>query len=226
LLAAGYSDERVLGVGGAIEPLWLGTRPNWFPDEFQWVVGCTYKGMPQSSAPVRNLIGCNMSFRREIFEAVGGFQTGIGRLGTRPLGCEETELCIRVRQRWPRSVLLYIPRAVVSHRVPADRARWSYFSSRCYSEGISKAMVSRLVGAGDGLASERTYVLRTLPSGILNGVQVAISRRDTSGLGRAGAIAAGLVITSAGYLVGALTHKLAAAATPQRPMTAVAVKSR
>jgi glycosyltransferase involved in cell wall biosynthesis len=30
-LAAPYADERVLGVGGAIEPLWLSGRPGWFP---------------------------------------------------------------------------------------------------------------------------------------------------------------------------------------------------
>ncbi len=35
-LAACYTDPHVLGAGGKIEPLWLGTRPSWFPDEFNW----------------------------------------------------------------------------------------------------------------------------------------------------------------------------------------------
>ncbi|MFN8568873.1 MAG: hypothetical protein U0Z44_15460 [Kouleothrix sp.] len=33
----------------------------------------TYRGAPSATAPVRNLIGANMSFRRELFTAVGGF---------------------------------------------------------------------------------------------------------------------------------------------------------
>jgi glucosyl-dolichyl phosphate glucuronosyltransferase len=88
-----------------------------------------------------------MSFRREVFELVGGFTEWLGRLGARPLGCEETELAIRIRQRRPEARLLYDPAAVVHHHVPRQRARWRYFRSRCYAEGLSKAAVSRLVGA-------------------------------------------------------------------------------
>lgn len=201
-LLGGYQNPRVLGVGGAIEPLWSEARPEWFPEEFDWVVGCTYRGMSTVTAPVRNLIGCNMSFRREIFEVVGGFQNGIGRIGTLPVGCEETELCIRVRQRWPDSVLLYEPRARVYHRVPESRANWRYFRSRCYAEGLSKAQVSRLVGARDGLASERAYTFRTLPRGVGRGLLDSLREGDLRGVRRAAAIIAGLSLTAAGYLAG------------------------
>src|SRR5262245_28556960 len=33
-LRAGYSDPSVMGVGGAIMPLWQTDRPGWFPEEF------------------------------------------------------------------------------------------------------------------------------------------------------------------------------------------------
>jgi hypothetical protein len=216
----------VLGVGGAIVPVWAAGRPGWFPEEFDWVVGCTYRGMPDTAAPVRNLIGCNMSFRRRVFEAVGGFRSGIGRIGTRPAGCEETELCIRVRQRWPEGVLLYEPSARVYHRVPASRARWRYFHARCYYEGRSKAAVARFVGAGDGLASERAYTLRTLPRGFALGLADALRLEDMAGLARAGTIAAGLGATAAGYLIGAVAERLSAAraarvSAPQGPRRAV-----
>ena len=69
-----YRNPQVLGVGGAIEPLWETDRPNWFPTEFYWVVGCSYRGMPLEAQPVRNLIGANMSFRRAVFEQVGYFE--------------------------------------------------------------------------------------------------------------------------------------------------------
>jgi glycosyltransferase involved in cell wall biosynthesis len=204
-LRQGYDDPQAIGVGGAIEPRWPDRRPGWLPEEFDWVVGCTYRGMPERRAPVRNLIGANMSFRREVFAHVGGFRGGLGRLGTRPLGCEETELCIRARQHWPRAVMVYEPRARVHHRVAPHRARWGYFRSRCHAEGLSKAMVSRCVGAGDGLATERTYTMQTLPGGVLRGVADAL-RGDPSGCARAAAIVMGLAMTAAGYLEGRLLH--------------------
>src|SRR4051812_2715518 len=80
-IAAGYADPSVLGVGGAIRPRWEDGRPAGFPSEFDWVVGCTYQGMPTALSPVRNLIGANMSIRREVFGLVGGFTDGIGRVG-------------------------------------------------------------------------------------------------------------------------------------------------
>lgn len=203
-LSETLSDPQVLGAGGPVLPLWLDNEPSWFPAEFYWVVGCTYRGMPQTTKTIRNPIGANMSFRREIFDTVGGFRTGIGRLSTRPLGCEETELCIRARQRWPQYSFLYQPQASVFHRVPGNRTCWRYFCSRCYSEGISKAVISRYVGVKDSLVAERTYTLRTLPNGVARGLADALFRHDLTGLARAGAIVAGLAITTAGYFIGTI----------------------
>jgi glycosyltransferase involved in cell wall biosynthesis len=208
-LSACYRNPRVLGAGGAIEPDWQSGRPAWFPVEFDWVVGCTYRGMPTTPTPVRNLIGCNMSFRRGVFTQAGTFQNGIGRVGTLPVGCEETELCIRLAQLAPDGLLQYDPQARVHHRVPAARARWAYFRSRCYNEGRSKALVARLVGSRDALATERSYTLRTLPQGAARGLADAL-RGDVAGLLRAGAIVSGLLITAAGYLVGKAEGRRAA----------------
>lgn len=208
-LAAAYGDEQVVGVGGSIAPYWEGDRPAWFPEEFDWVVGCTYRGMPEAAAAVRNLIGANMSFRRQELVELGGFEHGIGRVGAQPTGCEETELCIRARQRWPRRTLRYEPSAQVLHRVPHGRARWAYFRARCYAEGRSKSLVTQLVGAQDGLSSEWSYTLHTLPRGIVRNAAWSIARRDRAGLMRAGAIAGGLCITIAGYAMGQLAQRRA-----------------
>jgi GT2 family glycosyltransferase len=221
-LAAGYTDGSVLGVGGAIAPMWVGGRPRWFPDEFDWVVGCTYRGMPEQAAPVRNLIGCNMSFRRELFAALGGFRDGIGRIGSHPVGCEETELCIRAGRLWPSGVFVYQPQARVFHRVPAQRATWQYFRSRCFYEGRSKALVAQLAGQKAGLATERTYTLRTLPRGVMKGIGAALVDDDWSGAGRAAAIVAGLFTTLAGYVTGAAGMRLAALGTKDQAAGQVA----
>src|SRR5579859_4340321 len=78
LLQAELEDPEVLGIGGAVVPLWLEQRGRWFPDEFLWVVGCTYLGMPQTGQSIRNPIGANMAIRREVFAGIGGFTNDIG----------------------------------------------------------------------------------------------------------------------------------------------------
>ncbi len=195
-------DPHVLGVGGHIAPQWMSSRPGWFPLEFDWVVGCSHLGLPTRTAEVRNLVGANMLIRHSVFDTVGGFRSEMGRVGKIPLGCEETELCIRARQHTPHSIFLFEPSAKVLHRVPASRARWSYFRSRCFAEGVSKALVSQLVGSKDGLATERAYTTKTLPLGVLRNLGAALLHRDTAGFGRAGAIILGLFFTSLGYLRG------------------------
>jgi glucosyl-dolichyl phosphate glucuronosyltransferase len=204
-MIASYEEPGVVGVGGLTLPKWDTRRPRWFPEQFDWVVGCTYVGMPDHRAPVRNLLGGNASFRREVFGQVGGFRSGIGRAqGKRPLGCEETEFCIRLTQQMPSAVLLFDNRAKIWHRVGAERARFAYYRSRCYAEGFSKAMVTRSVGASDGLSSERRYTTRTLPRGVVRGLGDALSG-DAAGVGRASAIIAGLATVTAGYAVGVLS---------------------
>jgi glycosyltransferase involved in cell wall biosynthesis len=206
-LVRGYEDDDVLGVGGYLEPVWPGRRPSWFPEEFLWVLGCTYRGMPRDRAIVRNLIGANMSFRRDVFLEAGGSRDGLGPNGTALVGAaraEDTEFCIRASARWPDRVWVYEPRARARHHVPASRARWSYFSSRCYVEGLSKALLADVAGVRDGLAAERRYTFVTLPLGVLRGFGEAIFRLDPGGIARSAAIVAGLAITTAGYVRGAM----------------------
>ena len=70
---------------------WDTDRPRWFPPEFSWVVGCSHSGIPDHPSRVRNFIGCNMSFRRSVWEQVGGFYEGLGRVGSNAFGYEEVD---------------------------------------------------------------------------------------------------------------------------------------
>jgi GT2 family glycosyltransferase len=116
------AEPDVYGVGSAAVPLWPGgERPRWFPPEFDWVVGCSYRGLPTQRASVRNVIGVAMAFRREVFDLAGMFSADVGRVGLAPTGCEETELCIRLRQARPEVVIRYLPDVTVRHRVTDDR---------------------------------------------------------------------------------------------------------
>lgn len=208
-LSAHFADPRVLAVGGGVQPNWLQGRPRWFPTEFDWVVGCSYRGLPRAAARVRNMIGANMAFRRDVLAGIGGFRHGLGRTGSDMSGCVETEACIRLRRAHPDAVVLYDPRAAVEHAVPPARAGLRYFLARCAAEGRAKALLASRVGRDDALASEKIYARRTLPSGIRHGFRDALGG-DPAGAARAGAIVLGLITTAAGYASTMLRSRAAA----------------
>ncbi len=197
-----YASPEVVAVGGRIDPVWVRRRPAWWPPEFDWVVGCTYRGMPEAASDVRNPLGANMSFRRSAILDAGGFDAGTGRGRGRPLGGEETELAIRIAQRVPGARIRYEPHARVVHHVPARRSTFRYFLERCYAEGLSKARVARLSGRTDGLASERRYATRTVPSAALREARAAIARLDGDRLMCFGALLLGVLVTTVGYAIG------------------------
>lgn len=201
-LTAHYADPEVMGVGGRTTPGWATNRPRWWPPEFDWVIGCAYTG--RKPGIVRNLHGGNDSFRRDVF-AKGGFPPQIARSAhdRRPLSGEATEFCIRASKAWPRRVFVYDDRAVITHRIPEARQKFSYFCSRCFTEGLSKALVTTSVGVRAGLATEGRYTAVTLPAGVLRGVRRA-ARGDWAALMPAAAIVAGLVCTAMGYLLGSI----------------------
>ena len=195
------SDPRVAGVGGWIVPNWPAEPPSWFPETFYWILGCSYAGLPTADATIRNPIGASMAMRSSVFERVGGFTSGIGRVGLTPLGCEETELCIRYNAVAPNDRFVLATSAVVHHRVPVSRLTWSYFWRRCWAEGLSKAAVASLVGADSGLASERRHVLVSLPAEIARSLRMAV-RDPRNAVVRATLIVAGTAFAAAGLVRG------------------------
>jgi GT2 family glycosyltransferase len=209
-LRAPYRDDDVFAVGGWASPAWPdGGRPDRIPPELDWVVGCSYEGMPRSRSPIRNLMGCNMSFRSHVFDLVGGFDEGVGRVGTTPLGCEETELCIRLRQERPDVEIIFEPDAIVDHSVTVDRTTWRYLRKRAYAEGISKALISGDVGR-DAMTTEVAYGRKVLPAAVVRDTRSWLGG-DRSAAQSVGAIPLTLGMFAAGYAVGRLRKTKAAA---------------
>jgi glycosyltransferase involved in cell wall biosynthesis len=207
-----FDRKDVVGVGGLALPSWdAGKRPLWFPEEFLWVVGCSYVGLPTDGATIRNPIGSSMGFRRSSIIASGGFASGLGRIGSKPLGGEETELSMRIRQHSECNQVVLCRRAIVNHRVPIERQRMSYFMRRCYWEGISKSAIVRRQAAGEkswakSLSTEQSYVLSVLPAGVARGFGKALHEFSLGPLGSPAAIVGGLAATFVGYARGALVQ--------------------
>jgi glycosyltransferase involved in cell wall biosynthesis len=162
-LAANYEESSVAGVGGYIKPLFAGKRPSWFPDELDWIIGCSYRGLPEHKALVRNPIGCNMSFRRTTFAKAGLFRSDIGRFGKKLLAGEEADFSSRVLRLIPGAKIVYDPSAIVYHRVPKSRMSLRYALVRSFFEGLSKGIIvnSHQVQSFS-LSSEKLYLKHLL----------------------------------------------------------------
>ena len=191
-----FADPAVAGVGGRVDPLWATARPRWFPGEFDWAVGASYSGMPETTARVRNVWTNNMALRRSAFDAAGGFREDFGKVGD--VCCpEDTELCLRVTSgSW-----LYVPDSAVGHWVPAERATFRYFLRRCFEEGQGKAGIAVLDGAAKGTSAERSYTARVLPAAVGRGLAETVTG-DGAGALRSAAIVGGFCTAAAGFAVG------------------------
>lgn len=198
-----FARPEVVGVGGRCDPLWFTSRPRWFPPEFDWIVGASYRGMPEVAQPIRNVWSGNMILRRRIFEEIGGFNEDFGKVGkvARP---EDTDLCLRAAAAQDRGTWIYEPAAVAGHRVPASREKVPFFLRRCLNEGRGKAELAQLNGA-TATSSERQYTREVLPRGIARGLREA-ARGDLSGAARSLAIAAGLSLAAAGFITGRIAQ--------------------
>jgi glucosyl-dolichyl phosphate glucuronosyltransferase len=187
-----YGDDNVGAVGGAPLPVFELQRPRWFPHEFDWVFGCAYKGLPPARAPLAHLIGANMSIRRSILQEIGGFHSD---------DHDDMDMCHRVA--FAHYKVLYEPLAVVRHFVPADRTTWRYFWRRCFF--VNRGKVEAFANMQDAahLGAEVAFVIRTVTRDVPAEIRQAI-RGDPSGLGRAGAMVAGITLAGAGHLSGKL----------------------
>jgi len=200
-LSSCFKYPEVLGAVALIEPLYDQGGKSWFPEEFLWVVGCSYRGL--SEGVTRNLLGACMAIRRCVFEEVGYFKSTLGRSRSKlPLGNEETELCIRAANAYPESYFIFSTAARASHRVAAARMTWSYFLKRCYAEGLSKAQLTNIVGSRQSLSSERSYVLKTLSSAVFRNLKGALIDGDVHDLLKIVAIVLGFSSTVVGFIYG------------------------
>jgi glycosyltransferase involved in cell wall biosynthesis len=193
-------DPDVVAVGGKEVPSWMCQRPIWWANELDWVVGGTYAGFQREAGEVRNVHGGNMAFRRSIL-LLEPFSRSVGH-NRNLIGGDETELCLRIRRRFPSSKIWYQPSAVIYHKVPRNRATLEFALRRSYGEGIGKARIRRLHAGTPGLLSPELRFLRCM-------LFETIPRKALVVGGGAGWFQVGAMIASAtavglGYLVGLL----------------------
>jgi glucosyl-dolichyl phosphate glucuronosyltransferase len=168
-------DPDVWCVGGKVSPRWPdGSRPAWLPRTLETYLGIVEWDAPRLCHHPAYPIGTNLSFRREAFAALGGFDPRLDRVGRMLLSCGDSEMCWRVERAGKR--VSYTPAALAHHVIPRSRLTPSWFQARYYWQGRSVAVL-------DGLYLSRGEVWRRTV-GHARALAPSLARRVVKGWGR------------------------------------------
>ena len=124
--------------GGRIIPQYETQKPKWLskytelPIAFPLDLGDVQRAFPRNRYPG----GGNMAIRRVAIDALGGFNTSLGRTGGELVGGEERDFFYRLRQQGGE--LWYVPDAIIWHHIPDSRLTDEYFERVTYGVGVSQ----------------------------------------------------------------------------------------
>ncbi len=170
---AGYAEgfarhPAPVMVGGRILPEWEVPKPWWYPAHGVTILGIYDIGdapvpFPDSDLPV----GANFAILNEELERLGGFSEKLGfHAGRRSaLGGEDSLIGARVKEAG--GLLLYHPKAAVTHLIRREKLRPAYFLKRHFIEGMTQIVIMDGVRARDPaflLGAARWHLLTILGS--------------------------------------------------------------
>jgi len=117
------------------------SRPVWLPAHREDMYSRLDYGPDPLVGTDKELFGLNFSVLRETALAVGGFDSAFGRCGAKLACGEETDLLARLRRAG--GLVVYEPRAVVGHKIPAERLTKQWLLRRAYHGALSSGRFSR-----------------------------------------------------------------------------------
>ena len=190
-IANAFKDDSVALAGGKILPKWEGDIPDWLKyferyNEHGWWLGYLSLldfGNEVKEIPPHFVFGCNFSIRKNVLFDCGGFHPdAMPQELIRFRGDGETGLSIKISQK--KFKTLYVPSALVYHRVPKDRLTVDYFCRRAFNQGVSDSYTTiRRNGAvkiphKKNPAWEWKTPLRYCKRAILRLQQLAVQKKD------------------------------------------------
>jgi glycosyltransferase involved in cell wall biosynthesis len=119
-----------LCLGGPIFPFYTTAKPTWFKGEMR-----TWGDSPRYLQPGESFSGSNMVWRKEILQALGGFDVKSGMRGDCFSLGEETVLFEKIWRSFDQPYFYYSPELAVQHWVPPAKMTVSYRLKRAFITG-------------------------------------------------------------------------------------------
>ncbi len=139
-------------VGGPVLPMYTRRVPDWLDldagagfNRMAAPLGLLHYGQAASPLGPRAVLGANIAVRRNLFLAVGGYPSNLGKLRGTLLSGEDHVLCERIQAAGYTA--LYDPTIRVRHLVPPERLTLGYFLRWFFWSGVTHASMDRHRGA-------------------------------------------------------------------------------
>tara|TARA_Y100000385_G_scaffold124527_1_gene129440 strand:- start:9260 stop:10195 length:936 start_codon:yes stop_codon:yes gene_type:complete len=140
------TEKETMAIGSKIflkyespkPPLWENKHLNSLHAYFN--LGNKKKYFSKSKYP----IGTNMSFRKEVFEKIGDFNVTLGRVKSGLGGGEEKDIFMRMYAN--KMKVLYVPDAIVHHRIPEERTKSDFIKRQALGIGKSEKIRTTQLG--------------------------------------------------------------------------------
>lgn len=131
------NHPNVMAGGGKILPYFhpSGEKPAWLSHYLLGLVSCVDLGDEIKPFP-KYPIGCNMIFRKEVFDQLGNFDSRLGRKKRNLIGSSEKEMFIRMKQQ--KMPIYYLPDALVYHTMPEERISMDFIGRMSIGMGQSE----------------------------------------------------------------------------------------
>lgn len=145
---------------GRTENAWEVLPPSWFKEDpnhkivfnYRHDLGSEICEIPSGHYPS----GPNMAVRRWVYEKIGGFNPEFGIIGGKKIGGEEIDFAWRARRAGIKG--MYVPHALVYHRVHGNLATVRSLIKGSWAAGLSDSILIRVYPEQYGAATCRKFL--------------------------------------------------------------------
>lgn len=130
-------NSEVASVGGKILLDYEAEEPKWMNKYIASLLGYfVYSEKTEAFSKSNFPRGSNMTFKKDVFDVVGGFNTELGRIGRSMGGGEEKDIYQRI---YSSNFIVYnLPSAIVHHAVPLFRTERDFIRKQAIGVGSSE----------------------------------------------------------------------------------------
>ncbi|MCK4662609.1 MAG: glycosyltransferase [Bacteroidales bacterium] len=135
-----YPDAGI--IGGKVTLKFIEFKPEWLEGIFRsYLAELDWGKNDCDIEDYQYLVGANLSFKREVFISIGGFEEKAGLKYDNLLANDELDFITNTRKQGKK--IIYSPKILVTHLIPQNRTSLRYLQRKSYSQGRADAILLR-----------------------------------------------------------------------------------